>query len=74
VFAVPAFHNRLWFWTFNAQRTDPSDPLSWRHILGTASITTTNLVLSVIVLVAPGPSRASSSVLVAYSDQNGRSW
>lgn len=51
-FAVPAFHNWLWFWIFNAQRTYHSDLLSWLHLGGfnTASIGTTNLVLSALVL------------------------
>lgn len=51
-FAIPAFKNWLWFWTFNAQRTYHSDLLSWLHVGGfnTASIATTNLVLSAIVL------------------------
>lgn len=50
-FAVPAFHNWLWFWSFNARRDDHASLLAWLHILDTASITTTNVVLTAVVLI-----------------------
>ena len=51
-FAIPALHNWFWFWTFNADRTNNADLLSWLHILSSASIGTANLVLTSVVLVA----------------------
>jgi hypothetical protein len=49
-FAIPAFHNWIWFWTFNQQRDGDADLLHMLHILGpTTSVATTNHVLTAIV-------------------------
>lgn len=52
-FAIPAFRSWIWFWTFNQQRNGNSDLLHALHVLTNAtSVTTTNHVLTAIVLVA----------------------
>jgi hypothetical protein len=53
-FAVPAFHNWLWFWTFNEHRDAHADLLSWLHILSHADAATSNRTLTAIVLIAVG--------------------
>lgn len=51
-FAVPAFRNWLWFWTFNDQRPGDADIFAWLHLLNTSNIGTINLVLTTAVAVA----------------------
>jgi hypothetical protein len=51
-FAIPAFHNWIWFWVFNERRTGHADLLSWLHVLNGASTSTANFVLTTIVLIA----------------------
>jgi Glycosyltransferase family 87 len=51
-FAIPAFHNWIWFWVFNDRRTGHAGLLSWLHLLSGASTSTMNLVLATIVLIA----------------------
>jgi uncharacterized membrane protein len=51
-FMVMAFHNWSYFWSFNATRNNHSGLLCWLHILSTASLGTTNAVLTVITLAA----------------------
>jgi hypothetical protein len=51
-FAIPAFHNWVWFWTFNEQRAGNADLLHWLHILSATSASTTNRVLAAITLLA----------------------
>ena len=51
-FAIPAFHNWLWFWTFNERRNGNADLLHWLHILHMTNVSTVNRVLGAIVLVA----------------------
>lgn len=51
-FAIPAFRNWLWFWTFNEGRNGNADLLHWLHLLGTSSVSTSNGVLTGIVLIA----------------------
>jgi hypothetical protein len=51
-FAIPAFHNWIWFWTFNEQRNGNADLLHLVHLLDGAGVSTSNHVLTAIVLIA----------------------
>jgi hypothetical protein len=51
-FALPAFHNWLYFWSFSEHRNEQADLLAWLGLLRHASIGTANMVLTSVVLVA----------------------
>ncbi len=51
-FAIPAFHNWIWFWVFNERRNSNADLLAWLHVMSAASTGTVNLVLTGIVVIA----------------------
>lgn len=51
-FMIPAFHNWLYFWSFNTARNEHADLLSWLGPLSNASLSTTNAVLAAAVIAA----------------------
>jgi len=51
-FILIAFHNWLYFWSFNVARNQHADLLSWLHLLNDASLGTTNASLAAVVIAA----------------------
>lgn len=50
-FAILAYHNWLYFWSFSAERNSQADLLAWLGLLRNVGLGTSNLVLSAVVLL-----------------------